>query len=212
MARRPFVSTLTTQHAYIVIVTLYIQLQFISFVCFHLGKCPQAIACWVSTILFVEYDNDNQQLYIKHRTPDRHSKTGVKWTPSLAHFEQRFINGNKGAKCYKNCSKVSILFYSILFYSNTLRPRQNCRYFTDDILKCVFANENVLISITIPLKFVLNGPIDNIPALAQKMAWRPPGDKPLSEAMMVRLPTLVRVTQPQWVNKDTIFLECKTPL
>ena len=114
MARRPFVSTLTTQNAYIVIVTLYIQLQFISFVCFHLGKCPQAIACWVSTILFVKYDNDNQQLYIKHRTPDRHSKTGVKWTPSLAHFEQRFINGNKGAKCYKNCSKVSILFYSIL--------------------------------------------------------------------------------------------------
>ena len=32
------------------------------------------------------------------------------------------------------------------------------------------------------------------------MAWRRPGDKPLSEPMMVRLPTHICVTQPQWVN------------
>ena len=29
------------------------------------------------------------------------------------------------------------------------------------------------------------------------MAWRRPGDKPLSEAMMVRLPTQICVTRPQ---------------
>ena len=34
------------------------------------------------------------------------------------------------------------------------------------------------------------------------MAWRRPGDKPLSEPMMVRLPTHICVTRPQWV-KDT---------
>ena len=33
------------------------------------------------------------------------------------------------------------------------------------------------------------------------MAWRRPGDKPLSEPMMVRLPTHICVTRPQWVNK-----------
>ena len=33
------------------------------------------------------------------------------------------------------------------------------------------------------------------------MAWRRPGDKPLSEPMMVRLPTHICVTRPQWVNQ-----------
>ena len=42
--------------------------------------------------------------------------------------------------------------------------------------------------------------ISNIPALIQIMAWRRPGDKPLSEPMMVRLPTHICVTRPQWVN------------
>ena len=32
------------------------------------------------------------------------------------------------------------------------------------------------------------------------MAWRRPGDKPLSEPMMVRLPTHICVARPQWVN------------
>ena len=41
-------------------------------------------------------------------------------------------------------------------------------------------NENVRISISISLKFVPEGPINNIPALVQIMAWRRPGHKPLS--------------------------------
>ena len=32
------------------------------------------------------------------------------------------------------------------------------------------------------------------------MAWCRPGDKPLSEPKMVRLPTHICVTRPQWVN------------
>ena len=39
-----------------------------------------------------------------------------------------------------------------------------------------------------------------IPALVQIMAWRRPGDKPLSEPMMVRFMTHICVTRPQWVN------------
>ena len=34
-------------------------------------------------------------------------------------------------------------------------------------------------------KFIPKGPINNIPAFVQMMAWRRPGDKPSSEPMMV---------------------------
>ena len=83
---------------------------------------------------------------------------------------------------------------------NTLRPRQNGRHFPDYIFKCIFLNENVWLSLKISLKFVAEGPINNIPALVQKMAWRLPGDKPLSEAMVGSLLTRIRVTRPQWVD------------
>ena len=95
--------------------------------------------------------------------------------------------------------------YTLKF--NSLRPRQNKRHFTDDIFKCIFLNENVWIAIIISLKFVPKGPINNIQALVQIMDWRRPGDKPLSEPMMVSLPTHICITRPQWVN--TIFWHCK---
>ena len=41
----------------------------------------------------------------------------------------------------------------------------NGHHFPDDIFKWIFLNENVWISINISLKFVLKGPINNIPAL-----------------------------------------------
>ena len=83
---------------------------------------------------------------------------------------------------------------------NTLRPRQNGRHFADDTFKCIFLNENFWIPIKISVKFVPKGPINNILALVQIMAWRRPGDKPLSEPMMVRLTTHICVTRPQWVK------------
>ena len=82
---------------------------------------------------------------------------------------------------------------------NTLRPRQNGRHFADT-LKPIFLNENIRISIKISLKFVLKFPYNNIPALVQIMAWRRPGDKPLSEPMMVSSLTHICVTRPQWVK------------
>ena len=87
--------------------------------------------------------------------------------------------------------------------SNILRPRRKEQYFADDIFKCIFFYENVWISIKISPKFIHKGPINNIPALVQIMAWRRPGDKPLSEPMMVSLPTHICVTRPQWVNLAT---------
>ena len=61
---------------------------------------------------------------------------------------------------------------------------------------------NVWIPIEISLKFVPKSPINNIPALVQIMAWRCSGNKPLSEPMMVRLPTHICVTRPQWVKPE----------
>ena len=71
---------------------------------------------------------------------------------------------------------------------NISRIRQNGCHFAGDSFKCVFLNEDVWISIKISLKFVPKGPINNIPALFQIMAWCCPGDKPLSEPVMVRSP------------------------
>ena len=87
-----------------------------------------------------------------------------------------------------------------LYTLNTLRPRQNGHIFSDDIFKCIFLNENAWIPIKISLTFVPHGPINNIPALVQIMAWRRLGDKPLSGSMMVRLPTHICVTRPQWIK------------
>ena len=95
---------------------------------------------------------------------------------------------------------------------NTLRPRQNARRFPHDIFKRTFLNENIRIPIKVSLKFVPKGPINNISALVQIMAWRRPGDKPLSEPMIVKLPTHVCVTRPQWVKvyfSGTMYLQCQ---
>ena len=77
---------------------------------------------------------------------------------------------------------------------NTLSLWQYGRYIPDDIFKCIFLNENVWILINISLNFVPEGPINNIPALVQIMAWRRQGDKPLSEPIVVLLPMFICVT------------------
>ena len=78
---------------------------------------------------------------------------------------------------------------------NTMRPRQNGRHFPDDTFKRIFVNDNVRISIKISLKFVAKGPINKIPALVQIMAWRRPGDKPISEPRMESLLTDICVNE-----------------
>ena len=83
---------------------------------------------------------------------------------------------------------------------NTLRPRQNGRHFPDNIFKLIYLNESIWISIEISLKFVPKGPVNNIPALVQIMAWRRPGDKPKSEPMLVCWLSHICVTRPQWVK------------
>ena len=53
--------------------------------------------------------------------------------------------------------------------------------FPDDTFERIFLNENVIILIKISLKFVPYGPMNDILAFVQIMAWRWSGYKPLSE-------------------------------
>ena len=100
-------------------------------------------------------------------------------------------------------NKDKIMRWCIL---NTLRPRQDGHHFPDDIFKCIFLNANVYISIKISLKFVPKGPINNIPALVQIMAWRLLCDKSLSEPLMASLLTQICITLPQWVNDENLWM------
>ena len=93
----------------------------------------------------------------------------------------------------------NIVLY-LMVYVNTLSPRQNGRHSADNLFKCIFLNENIWILINISLNFVPKGPINNIPALVQIIAWHWPGDKPLSEPLLVSLPKHICVARSQLVN------------
>ena len=73
--------------------------------------------------------------------------------------DRRYINANEFSKV---STTSGVLYRNPI---NTLRPRQNGRHFTDDILKCIILNENVWISITISLDVVPGDPINNIPSM-----------------------------------------------
>ena len=96
--------------------------------------------------------------------------------------------------------RLSSHFIRNMCWLNTLRPRQNGRRFPDDIFKCIFVNKNAWILIKISLKFVPLDPINNIPSLVQIMAWCRPGNKSLSEPMMVSLMAHICIAWHQWVN------------
>ena len=99
-----------------------------------------------------------------------------------------------------HCITRFFLYYRFDRFLNTLRMRQNGRHFPDNIFKCIFLKEDVWILIMILLKFVPNVQINNIPALVQIMAWRRPGDKPLSEPMIFSLLMHLCITRPQQVK------------
>ena len=66
-----------------------------------------------------------------------------------------------------------VQWFWLYFVLNTFRPTQNGCYYTS---KCIFLNESVWIWIQISVKLGPKCSIANIPALAQKMAKRRPGD------------------------------------
>ena len=74
-----------------------------------------------------------------------------------------------------------------------LRLRQNGHHFVD-VFKCIFFIENVWISLMITQTFVPKVWINNIPALVEIMAWCQPGDKPVSQPIVVSLLMHICVT------------------
>ena len=116
---------------------------------------------------------------------------------------------HQSKKQYKGCSPAKMerdidvfsagnkVWQALIFSTASiipLRPRQNGRHFVDDISKCVFLDENIRISIDISLKFVPRGPTNNISALVQIIAWCRPGDRPLSDLLVVSLLTHIYAT------------------
>ena len=63
--------------------------------------------------------------------------------------------------CYKGIAELHELGIELF---NSLKLRQNGCHFADDIVKCIFVNENLHILIKISLNFIPKGPIDNNPA------------------------------------------------
>ena len=63
---------------------------------------------------------------------------------------------------------------------------KNGIHFATDIFRWILVNEKLYVSIRNSLEFIPKGPIGNNSALEQIMAWRHPGNKPLSEPMLTR--------------------------
>ena len=120
----------------------------------------------------------------------RIGKAGGWWPQNNTNLDSVNLLKMLSAKCHSFCSDII----------NTLRPRKDGCRFPGDIFRCIFLNKNISISINISLKVIPNGQINNIPALVRIMAWRRPGEKPLSEPMMFSLLMHICITRPQWVN------------
>ena len=116
-----------------------------------------------------------------------------KWYETTVPYDPEGLLGtlNSAVLCYLGLQVNSL---------NTLRLRQNGQHFPDNIFKCIFLNENVLILLKISLMFVPKARINNIPAFVQITACWLLGTKPLSEPMIVSLLTNIYVTRPQWVD------------
>ena len=79
-------------------------------------------------------------------------------------------------------------------FVTSMRATQNRYHFADGIFKCIFLNENASILLKICLRVLFSRTrINTIPALFEIMAWRRPGNKQLSETMMVSLLTHICV-------------------
>ena len=102
------------------------------------------------------------------------SWTPICWVNTLCRRKRHPVNHNGNPVHIRIALEERLTLMHCIFFvqlTHSGRPRQNGRYFPDDILKCIFLNENVWISIRISQKFVPSGPINDIPALVQIMAY-----------------------------------------
>ena len=81
---------------------------------------------------------------------------------------------------------VQWVYHHRLTLINSSSPGQNRHHFIEGMLKCIFLNKNIWISNKIWLECIPWGLIHSVSALVQMMAWRHPGEKPLSEPMLTQ--------------------------
>ena len=80
--------------------------------------------------------------------------------------------------------------------------RDKMAAFSQTTLSSAFSWMKILeFRLNIHWSLFFKGLINNIPALVLIMAWLRPGDKPLSEPMLVRSLTRIYVTRLQWVSR-----------
>ena len=114
----------------------------------------------------------------------------TKYAPGLLYLFSLYLSSVCILVMYLPLSlRVALLVVGCHALNTSRFRRHNGWHFADDIFNCIFLNINIWISINISLNFFPKGQINYIPALVHIMAWRWPGDKPLSEPMMVILPT-----------------------
>ena len=140
------------------------------------------INCWIWVIMTLT-------LTLHGKTVESHdAHFALKYSQGTSH-EGEIWHDFSWVQCLISVTFVSEALYALCCYFrlcyhiNTLRPRQNGWHFAD-IFKCIFLNEKGCILIKISVIFVPMGPINNIAALVQIMAWRRSGHKPLSEPNM----------------------------
>ena len=131
----------------------------------------------------------SEMIFGTHRPEVLHSPNSQKWPNLLSSSFWYFHIFSYG---HENSDLLFFLFHG--------------RHVADDIFNCIFLNEDIWISLKISLKFKVR--ISNIPALVQITPWRRPGDRPLSEPMMVSLLTHICVTRPLWVKRILAVFCC----
>ena len=95
--------------------------------------------------------------------------------------------------------------YGFSTWVNSFPPEQNGHHFPDDIVKCIFMNENLCIMIHLSPKFIPKSPINHIPPLVQVMAWCQSGDKPLSEPMLTQFTdAYICGTRGRWIKNTNV--------
>ena len=117
------------------------------------------------------------------------------WTWGCTTFHNFLWMWKKKMKSWQVCDWLA-KWLIMSGYMDLRRPRVYRRSNDGLVL-----NEIVSFPLKISLAFIPKCVIKYIQALVQIMAWRRPGDKPLSEPMVIILLVNICITRPQWVKR-----------
>ena len=98
------------------------------------------------------------------------------------------------------------MLWLFLQYACKMKYMYTCHWVwgeRDTNLQTTFSNRFSLMKICEFCLRFFKFPINTFPPLVQIMAWRRPGDKPLSETVMFILLTHICVTQRQWIKVNS---------